>query len=95
MIKWLNGLCAQLAYDRYEEVKVGRGGTPVADRRSEGHSAAVDGAAGKHPAVVEQRLAEAAVDIVQLWLGQAGRVVAKADDVEWDLGWKVQEGSSN
>ena len=53
---------AQFADDLDEEVQVGGGGPPVADRRAEGGPAAVDGGAGEHPAVVEQGLGEAAVD---------------------------------
>src|SRR6266545_2159330 len=51
---------AQLADDVDEEVEVGRGGAPVADRRAQRHPSTVDGGAGEHPTVVEQPLAEPA-----------------------------------
>src|SRR5918995_1630089 len=49
---------AQLADDLDQEVEVGGGGAPVADRGAEGGPAGVDGAAGEHPAVVKEGLGE-------------------------------------
>src|SRR6266545_1669842 len=70
---------AQLPDDVEEEVQIGRGGAPVADRRAQRHPPAVDGGTGEDPAVVEQCLAEPAVDVVELGLGEPGRPVAEAD----------------
>src|SRR5918995_3159577 len=81
---------AQLADDLDQEVEVGGGGAPAADRGAEGGPAGVDGAAGEHPAVVKEGLGEAEVDGVELGLGQDGRAVAEADDVERDLGQALE-----
>src|SRR5437763_2545756 len=74
--------CAELEGDRHDQVDVLRPRAPVHDRGAERDLPVVDGRAEVDAAVVEHGLAEAAVQLVELLLGNARRPVAEADDVQ-------------
>jgi hypothetical protein len=72
----------QLQRDVDQRVHVLRTGPPVDDRGPEGDLALEQGGDGEDAAVAEQRLTEAAVELVEVALGRPPRTPAKADDVE-------------
>jgi len=73
-----------------EQVQIGCRGAPVADRRAQRDVSTVDSCTREHPVVVEQRLAEPAVDGVQVRLGATGRPIPEADHVQRYLGQPLQ-----
>src|SRR5215207_8673677 len=82
----------QLEQDVDQQIDVGRDGLPVDDRGPEGDAPVIDGGSGEYPAIVQQRLAELAIELIELSVGDAGRPGAKRDDVEPGLGEQLELG---
>src|SRR5262245_42711521 len=66
---------------RDDQVDVVRARAPVDDRRTERDLPVLNGRAEVDPPVVQHRLTEPAVEVVDLFLRHAGRAVAEADHV--------------